>query len=68
MKNLFCLLFHCTTDASWRECPRCQLKRVKLMRQMRRRRRATMLGLIALSEPCPRIMKGNARPAPRRFR
>ena len=51
MKNLLCLLFNRHSGSGWRECSHCQLKRVKLMRKMRHRKRAVMLGLIALTEP-----------------
>lgn len=59
MKNLLCLLFNCHSGSGWRECSHCQLKRVKLMRRMRHRKRAMMLGLIALTEPCSSIGGAN---------
>ena len=68
MKNLFCSLFNCHSATGWRECPRCQLKRVKLMRQMRHRKRAVMLGLVALAEPCSSIGGEGAHPMLRRHR
>jgi len=46
-------------DFAENECSRCELKRVKLMRQMRQRKRAVTLGLVALVESCSSI--GDAR-------
>ncbi|MCW5605113.1 MAG: hypothetical protein KIT18_11275 [Burkholderiales bacterium] len=62
MKNLLCTLLNCHAASGWHACARCQLRRVKLMRQLRHRRRAAMLGIDITPEICgaPSVLEDRA--------